>query len=133
MKIEGATMHVEKGEQIRVLVTGSHTRTDDEMKDFVFFELDRLHFLYRFTDLAHGAAAGVDTFAGEWAKDRDVRISRFPANWKKYGSEAGPRRNQFMYDTFKPHHVVVFPGGPGTAHMRDYAIMQGSEPIYANP
>lgn len=126
-------MHVEKGDQVRVLVTGSHTRTDEDMKDLVFAELDRLHFLYKFTDLAHGAAQGVDTFAGEWAKDRDVRVMRYPADWKKYGSEAGPRRNQFMHDTFKPHLVVVFPGGPGTENMRDYAISKGTEVEYANP
>lgn len=131
MKVEGASVNVlEKATQRRVLVTGSHTRTDEDMKDLVFSELDRLHFLHDFTDLAHGAAQGVDTFADAWAKDRGVRVSRFPANWKKYGNEAGPSRNEFMHDTFKPGLVIVFPGDAGTANMRDYALRKGTEVIY---
>lgn len=122
--------------QTRVLVTGGRFWDDQARLEA---ELDRLHFLYGFTDLAHGDSGkivlgkvkcGVDKLAGEWARSRDIRVSKFPANWKKYGNTAGPIRNIFMFDTFKPAYVVVFPGGAGTRHMTDYAMKNGATMLY---
>lgn len=41
----------------------------------------------------------------------------FRANSRKHGRAAGPIRNQQMLDEGKPHLVVAFPGGTGTADM----------------
>ena len=38
---------------------------------------------------------------------------------------AGPKRNQQMLDEAKPDMVVAFPGGKGTAHMRQIAKAAG--------
>lgn len=120
---------LEQKTQVKVLVTGGRDYADKETLDQI---LDRLNLLYGFTDLCHGAAEGADSLAGEWAISRDIRVMRFPANWKKYGNEAGPRRNQFMYDTFKPDLVVAFPGGNGTKNMIEYAMLKNCEVFYAN-
>jgi len=41
----------------------------------------------------------------------------FLANWRTHGKAAGPIRNQQMLDEGRPHLVVAFPGGTGTADM----------------
>jgi YspA, cpYpsA-related SLOG family len=82
----------------------------------------------------HGAAPGADTLAGQWAKERGFGVLEFPARWadishpnavirvrkdgSKYDALAGHRRNQSMIDEGKPDLAVAFPGGTGTADMR---------------
>ncbi len=48
-----------------------------------------------------------------------------PAEWSKYGRRAGPIRNKQMLDVGKPHLVVAFPGGAGTANMVKQAKAAG--------
>lgn len=126
-EVRGAVL--EQKTQIKVLVCGGR---DYSNKTYLEETLDRLHLLYGFTDLCHGAAEGADSLSDAWARSRDVRVMRFPANWKKYASEAGPRRNEFMFDTFKPNLVVAFPGSSGTKHMIAYAMSKGCEIVYGS-
>lgn len=67
--------------------------------------------------LAHGAARGADRLAEHWAYLRGVPYYAYPARWDRDGRSAGVRRNQLMLELFKPHLVVAFPGGRGTADM----------------
>ena len=73
------------------------------------------------TELGHGMAPGADTLADEWALLRGILVKRYPANWNKYGKSAGPIRNQYMLETFKPNGAVAFFGahytGTGTTDM----------------
>jgi YspA, cpYpsA-related SLOG family len=69
------------------------------------------------TDLAHGAARGVDALAHDWAWHRGVAVTAYPADWEKHGRAAGVLRNQQMLDEFHPDLVIAFPGGRGTADM----------------
>lgn len=69
------------------------------------------------TLIVQGGAFGADACASEWAYKRNVPERQFSADWKKHGRAAGPIRNQEMLDTAKPHLVVAFPGGVGTADM----------------
>lgn len=64
-----------------------------------------------------GMAAGADSLALDWAIVNWTELKGYPANWKKYGKAAGMLRNQQMLDEEKPHLVVAFPGGKGTADM----------------
>jgi hypothetical protein len=66
--------------------------------------------------IAHGGATGADALAGEWAKERGISCTVYPANWS-LGRSAGPRRNEQMLREFMPDVVVAFPGGRGTADM----------------
>lgn len=67
--------------------------------------------------LIHGAARGADTIAAVYAECRGWPIERYPADWAKYGTAAGPIRNRQMLDQGKPDLVIAFPGGRGTADM----------------
>lgn len=91
-------------------------------REMVFLGLDKLHGRHRFKQLIHGGAAGADTCARDWAVDRGVWASVYPANWLLHGRSAGPRRNQYMLDHGKPGLVVAWPGGAGTADMVARAV-----------
>jgi hypothetical protein len=51
---------------------------------------------FRITEVVSGCAPGVDSFGEQWAKRKMIPIKRFPADWRKYGKSAGPRRNEEM-------------------------------------
>ena len=71
--------------------------------------------------IVSGMARGADTLAARWARNNNVRLLEYPADWKRYGRSAGFRRNRQMLDSEHPHLVVAFPGGRGTRHMVSYA------------
>lgn len=64
-----------------------------------------------------GHARGADLLGERWAKAEGIPVSRFPADWEKYGLSAGPIRNKQMLTEGRPHLVVAFAGGKGTANM----------------
>lgn len=63
----------------------------------------------------HGGARGADSLAGEWAKDNNVPVRVYNADWKKYGKSAGMIRNKEMLKRGKPSLVIAFPVGCGLA------------------
>lgn len=81
---------------MRVLVTGSRDWVD---RDFIWDVLNKT-FTEAGNTLVHGdCPTGADHFADEWAKCQpDIVIEKYPADWKKYGRSAGPRRNKQMVD-----------------------------------
>lgn len=98
---------------MRVLVTGGRHYDDGST---LFRVLGEIHASQKITMIIHGDASGADRLASEWAEVNDVPVEAFPADWKQYGSAAGPIRNREMLAR-KPDLVVAFPGGRGTADM----------------
>ena len=98
---------------VKVVVCGGREFND---KGFIFSELDRLHRDFRFSQVIEGAARGVDTIAGAWARARGLELVEFPADWKNEGRHAALSRNERMLRDSKPDLVIAFPGGNGTAH-----------------
>ena len=47
-------------------------------------------------EIVSGACRGADKLGEQYAKERNIKITRFPANWNKYGKAAGPKRNEQM-------------------------------------
>jgi len=92
---------------VKVLVCGSRDWTDNEE---VWVRLDELNrrLVGGITVLIHGEARGADTFAGEWACERKVHVLSYPAEWTKYGKQAGPIRNRQMLQGGQPGLVVAF-------------------------
>lgn len=75
-----------------------------------------------FVTLTGACPTGVDSFAEGWAKSRQLPYIGCPARWFEHDRAAGMIRNREM---LKSHHVdygIIFPGGRGTAHMRDLLI-----------
>ena len=66
--------------------------------------------------IIHGSCpTGADRWADEWAVVHWKSIDEYPADWKRFGHSAGPRRNTQMIDESAPDLVVAFPGRDGTA------------------
>lgn len=98
----------------RVLVCGGRDYSDAQSLGMV---LDAAHYANPIECLIHGAARGADTLAADWALSHDVLCNAYPADWDRNGKAAGPLRNQKMLDKGRPHMVIAFPGGKGTADM----------------
>lgn len=106
----------------KILVCGGRNFDDYQLLDAALCELDNS---VRIGAIVHGGAAGADSLAGKWAKEHNIPVIVYKANWKKHGRSAGPRRNQQMLDEEEPYLVLAFPGGLGTAHMVSIAEKAG--------
>lgn len=71
----------------------------------------------------HGAARGLDTFAGIAANVLDLPVEAVPAQWDLYGKAAGPLRNTTMLRK-RPVLVVAFwcDGSRGTLDCINKAV-----------
>ena len=64
--------------------------------------------------VVHGGARGADTYAGEWADEREgIVVEVYPADWNTHGKAAGPIRNRQVAET-RPDFAVFFGKGTGT-------------------
>lgn len=98
---------------MKIIVTGGRDYKD---KARVFEFLDRL----KPTQVVHGGCAtGVDSFADQWARKRNVHCRVYKALWNKFGRSAGPLRNGEMLENEIDglFAVVAFRGGKGTKDM----------------
>lgn len=68
--------------------------------------------------IIHGGAKGADSLAGVWAKENNIRVEVYKADWERYGKKAGILRNEEMLKLSKPSLVIAFRGGRGTADMK---------------
>lgn len=87
------------------------------------------------TELVVGGAPGVDAEADEWAREHDIPIMTFRADWKM-GKGAGPFRNRKMaeYAAQDPAGggLVALYGGDGTRDMIRNAVRRGLA-VYMHP
>lgn len=65
-----------------------------------------------------GMATGVDLVAFDYSVQNKLEVSKFPANWKRYGMVAGTKRNKQMIVEGKPDIGLAFPGKKGTRNMK---------------
>lgn len=77
------------------------------------------------TEIVSGKARGVDTLGEKWAKENDIPIKEFRADWNKHGGIAGILRNEEM-GKYADALVAVWDGeSKGSKHMIDYATKKG--------
>jgi hypothetical protein len=99
---------------MRIVVTGGRAYSDFAT---VASALKAVHTKHRIDCLIHGGARGADSLCHQWAKQNQIPIDVYWAEWGKYGKGAGPNRNQKMIDEGKPDAAIAFEGGTGTADM----------------
>ncbi|KKM08597.1 hypothetical protein LCGC14_1723590 [marine sediment metagenome] len=93
-------------------------------RDYTFspadiINLDKLNERIKVDEVVSGQARGADTCGELWAKSLGIPVKQFPADWEKYGKQAGFIRNAEMAQYADA--VVLFPGGKGTEHMYNIA------------
>lgn len=70
-----------------------------------------------YEEIVSGGAPGTDTLAVRYATEADIPFKVFPADWKKYGRSAGPRRNRQMAE-YADAAIVFWDGkSRGTQNM----------------
>jgi hypothetical protein len=62
-----------------------------------------------------GGARGVDSCGEKWAKDNNIPIEIYPADWNTHGKSAGYIRNKQMAEV--ADCCILFKGGRGTEMM----------------
>jgi hypothetical protein len=111
---------------MRVLICGGRHWHEEEPIHWFFSE----HLSPAYATIIHGGCpTGADAIAHKYAWGEGYTILKFPAEWNRHGSNAGPIRNQKMLDEGKPDLVVAFWNGtsPGTRDMITRARRQGIE------
>lgn len=80
----------------------------------------KIHGLYH-VEIVSGGAQGVDKIGEEYAMDHDLPLKVFPADWDKYGKQAGYRRNKQMAE-YATNCICFWDGkSKGTKLMIDLA------------
>lgn len=108
----------------RVLVCGGRDYANSRA---VFDVLSGLHGEEPIGLVINGGAKGADALAAAWARRAEVPCVTHYAKWERHGVRAGAMRNAEMFARWRPHLVVAFPGGSGTAHMVKTANAGGVE------
>lgn len=92
---------------MKTAIIGTRNITDYDLKQ----ALDGLIV----TEIISGGAMGVDRLAEEFAKKHKLRLTVFPANWKKHGPKAGPLRNKQIVEACEQLVAVWDGSSKGTA------------------
>jgi YspA, cpYpsA-related SLOG family len=106
---------------MRIIVCGGR---DYHNQSHFFDWLDKFHAKFTIVELIEGGAKGADRLARDWGQKNKITVIEVQALWEKFGTRAGPIRNQIMID-YKPDAVVAFPGGKGTNNMASIAKRDG--------
>ena len=111
---------------MRVAVVGSRNYRN---RARLYFVLDKYQEEHGLTHIVSGGAKGADSLAEEYAKERCIPYTIYPANWDRYGRSAGFVRNSQIANDCDA--VIAFPlaESKGTRHTMELAEKAGL-PVY---
>jgi|SRR6056297_635790 len=61
--------------------------------------------------IVSGGAKGADALAKRFAKEKNITLVEYEADWERYGKSAGPRRNTLIVNAAT--HMIAFPSHTG--------------------
>lgn len=110
---------------MRVIIAGSRGITDSVMvKTCIDLAIASLTDK-PITTVLSGTASGVDSIGEEWAKENNIPIERYPAQWGKFGRSAGYKRNEEMAG-LADGLILIWDGeSKGSGHMLAIAEKKG--------
>ena len=80
----------------RVVIAGCRTYNNyDEAKPYIDLCLSEMRKKNNII-IVSGGAGGADAIGERYAKNNGFNVEKYPADWKKYGKFAGPKRNKEM-------------------------------------
>lgn len=82
---------------------------------------------FTITEVVSGMASGVDQLAIKYAKENNLPLQEFHADWKKHGKSAGPIRNRLMADNADALIAIHTNNSRGTKNMIETAREKGLE------
>ena len=80
---------------------------------------------FEITELVSGGAPGVDTISIVWARENNIPIKLFKADWQAHGKSAGPIRNQQMAEYGEALIALWDYNSTGTKNMIEQATKKG--------
>jgi YspA, cpYpsA-related SLOG family len=119
---------------VKILVCGGRYYSNwPKVREVLSALCDKHSIYYSVTDnwlpsdvtIIEGGQTGADALAASFAIVNWTQLEEYEADWTKFGSAAGPLRNQRMLDEGNPDLVVAFPGNNGTADMTTRARAAG--------
>jgi hypothetical protein len=103
---------------VSIIVAGSR---DFDDYDLLKEKLDKVKAHLGIFEVVSGKARGADSLGERYARENNLPIAAFPADWDKYGKSAGYRRNEDMAD-YAEGCIVFWDGiSKGTQHMINLA------------
>lgn len=103
---------------MRVIVAGTRTFKDYEL---LRSKLDEFLKDIEDIEIVSGSARGADALGERYAKEKGYKITRFPADWNRFGKSAGYIRNEEMAK-YADKCVVFWDGvSRGSFHMINLA------------
>jgi hypothetical protein len=105
---------------MKLLICGSRSITSYPVVATIISAME-----YRPDEVIHGGARGVDTAAGQWAREHGAYERVFPADWDEHGKAAGMIRNREMVDECDEVLAIWDGKSRGTKHTIDYAKSTG--------
>lgn len=113
--------------EIRIAITGGRSFDNKEQVAKVLCRLQGRNVI-----LAHGGATGADDLCKQYAVKMGWKVVEYKADWARHGKSAGPIRNAWLLDDFKPDYLIAFAGGTGTFSMINLALDRKIKVIYAS-
>jgi len=96
-------------DKIRIIIAGSRNFSDYELlRDKMDLLISNMN--EDDIQIVSGGCRGADTMGEDYAVERlNSDIKYFPADWKRFGNAAGPRRNREMAE-YATHLVLFWDG-----------------------
>lgn len=109
-------------DDFKVIICGSRTFSDYE---FMKTKLDKIFSGRKPTAIICGEAMGADICGKKYALKHNIEVKSYPADWDKYGKQAGYLRNEQMAEVADA--CIAFWDGKssGTKHMIETAKKKG--------
>ena len=104
-----------------LVIAGSRTAKESHVRQ----ALMRCPWIKEITKVISGTAYGADKFGEKYARENNLEVIKFPADWDQYGMSAGPRRNKEMAENADALLAVWDGASRGTQSMLSYAKRYG--------
>lgn len=116
---------------MKTIIAGSRNVTDFSILSAAILKAKRegLHV----TEIVSGTARGVDQLGEQYARQMQLPLHRFPADWKKYDKRAGVIRNIEMAENAQALIAIWDGKSKGTKHMINIATSKGLKIVIFQP
>ena len=105
---------------MKVIIAGGRTITDYRLVLSALRESE-----FQPTEIVSGMASGVDTLAVQYARENNLPLKEFHADWNQYKKAAGPIRNREMAQ-YGEALIAIWDGeSRGTKNMIEEATKRG--------
>ena len=103
---------------MKFAIIGTRTFTDYQRLKSI---LDKIKSKYEIESIISGGASGADTMAEIYARENNIPLTVYKADWDKYGKRAGFIRNKYIIDDCDICIAFWDSKSKGTKHSIDLA------------